>query len=382
MDSTPPALPHLHTGSVRFMKGPDGKHAHVQRIDAKDLDLNLLVMARQEYTTFLHSILKDKVKAGLLTQYNTAVEESPSPIMIIKTYQKILKETPLWNQNIVRRETERVLGEYRLMFPNLIALIYVAKVKIMASVRVTKGTSYVALSIPSPESFVHQVYIECAHILYENPTLCHLSSSDVRKHFERNDVLQDVVRRGTEEALSIMLPVKDILSEYLNNSMLENSVFSMGEGVEEEEDSRPKKGPEQSQSSESEEEEDERKHFPPVGDDFLKQALVRPEETRIVHTRELPIAQESRPQEAIDVGRPQEESRPVEARSRPDEARSRPEGERSRPEEAKDLSRPQEARDAHYESSDEDEHLDAKTAGFEDDESDDDSRMPQHDYNA
>ena len=136
--------PRLHTGSVRFMKGPDGKHSRVQRIDAKDLDLNLLVMAKQEYTSFLHSILRDKVKGGLLTQYNTAVDEAPSPNLVIKTYQKILKETPLWNQNIVKKETERILGEYRPMFPNLIALIYVAKVKIMASVRVTKGTSWFA----------------------------------------------------------------------------------------------------------------------------------------------------------------------------------------------------------------------------------------------
>lgn len=183
------------------------------------------------------------------------------------------------------------------MFPNLIALIYVAKVKIMASVRVTKGTSYVALSTPSPEAFVHQVYIECAHILYENPTLCHLPNNDVRLHFQRNDVLQDVVRRGAEEALSIMLPVKDILSEYLNNTMLENSVFSMGD----EEPTKDKDEEEGDDEKDNEEEGDNgrdgdngrgesetpRKFVDPVGDDFLKQALVRPlrnEERRVVHT--------------------------------------------------------------------------------------------------
>jgi hypothetical protein len=287
----PAPPPRLHTGSVRFMSGPDGKHSKVQRIDAKDLDLNLLVMAKQEYTSFLHSILRDKVKGGLLTQYHTAVEESPSPLLIIKTYQKILKETPLWNQNIVKKETERILGDYRAMFPNLIALIYVAKVKIMASVWVTKGTSYVALSIPSPEAFIHQVYIECAHVLYNNPFLCHLPSSDVHLHFQRNDVLQDVVRRGTEEALSIMLPVKDILSEYLNNTMLENSVFSMGEEDDREDSSSDDETEHVRRHEEDDRRSDEdapqtpRKYVPPVGDDFLKQALVRPmEETRVVHT--------------------------------------------------------------------------------------------------
>jgi hypothetical protein len=300
------APPRLHTGSVRFMKGPDGKHSRVQRIDAKDLDLNLLVMAKQEYTSFLHSILRDKVKGGLLTQYNTAVDEAPSANLAIKTYQKILKETPLWNQNIVKKETERILGEYRAMFPNLIALIYVAKVKIMASVRVTKGTSYVALSIPSPEAFVHQVYIECAHILYENPTLCHLQSSDVRLHFERNDVLQNVVRRGTEEALSIMLPVKDILSEYLNNTMLENSVFSMGDDEQERDEQHAHEQDEESSDEgdkgREEESDDAPKHVEPVGDDFLKQALVRPiEETRTVHMEERPHHIRPPPAPAVPV---------------------------------------------------------------------------------
>jgi hypothetical protein len=267
----------MFPGSVKIVPGPNGSDSNVQHIDSKDLDLNLLIMAKNEYTTFLNAMLRNKIKEGLLTQYNTAVEESPSPNMIIRTYQRILKDTPLWNQNIVKKETKRVLGHNRAIFPNLLALLYVAKVKIMASVRVTRGTSYVALSMPSAEAFIHQVYIECAHILYENPTLCHLPSTDVYLHFHRNDVLNEVVKRGIEEALLAMLPINDILNEYLNHTMLNNSVFSMGEDHDEIDaklasaldDEAPRSLRCQVSSSSSEEGE----RPLPVGDDFLTHPL-------------------------------------------------------------------------------------------------------------
>lgn len=218
-------------GSVRFSPEPFGKDIH--RIDGRQLDLQALIMAKTEYMNYLVSILSKGIREGLIAQHETSIDQSSSYATEIDTYQRVLRQTKLWNTHIIAKETERVLGSNKGIFPNLLAAIYVSQVKILASVKVTKGSSTVQITIPSSESFVHAVYIECARILFNNPLLIYIGKNhSPQKVCERNANVDKVVTDGVNEAVRIMLPVKDILYEYLNGTMLQNAIFSMGDDFE------------------------------------------------------------------------------------------------------------------------------------------------------
>jgi hypothetical protein len=218
-------------GSVRLATHPVGEEVH--RVDGRQLDLQTLLLAKQEFQDHMRSILLRGVKEGLVSQHETAMSQSPSYAAEIDTYQRVLRQTKLWNQDIISRETNRVLGDNKNLFPNLLAALYISQVKLMASVRVTKGPCTVQINVPSSESFLHRVYIECARILFQNPLLIYVGKNmSPSKLCERNVNLDRVVADGITEAVRYMLPVKDIMSEYLNSTMLQSSVLSMGDDFE------------------------------------------------------------------------------------------------------------------------------------------------------
>lgn len=218
-------------GSVKFSQQPFGSDIH--RIDGRQMDLNVLIMAKNEYMAYMVSILMRGLTEGLIAQHEAAISQSPNYVSEIDTYQRVLRQTKLWNSTIISKETDRILGGNRSIFPNLLAAIYVSQVKILASVRINKGASTVQITIPSNESFIHAVYIECARILFNNPLLIYIGKNlSPQKVCERNTNLRQVVSDGIWEAVRTMLPVKDILFEYLNGTMLQNTVFSMGDDFE------------------------------------------------------------------------------------------------------------------------------------------------------
>lgn len=218
-------------GSVSFAQRPFGSDIH--RIDGNKLDINALMMAKAEYVAYMVSILSRGIREGLIAQHETALEQSPGYTAEIDTYQRVLRQTKLWNSTIIGKEADRVLGDNRKIFPNLLAAIYVSQVKILASVKINKGSSTVQITIPSNESFIHAIYIECARILFNNPLLIYIGRNlSPQKVCERNTNLDKVVLDGITEAIRVMLPVRDILYEYLNGTMLQNTVFSMGDDFE------------------------------------------------------------------------------------------------------------------------------------------------------
>lgn len=215
-------------GGITFLRGNmDEQGKAVHKIDPREMDLNLLALARTEYVNILGNVLTDPIREGLVAQYDTSKAESPKPAEIVRTYQKVLKEVTLWNNHIVQAETERILGDSKTMLQNLLAAIYISNLKIMASIRISKGVSYVSLTIPSCESFIHRIYIECARILYQNPYIMHLREHDPVELFKRSGRLGEIVAMAIERATRAMLPVRELLEEYLNPDIFNGAVIGL-----------------------------------------------------------------------------------------------------------------------------------------------------------
>ena len=205
-------------GSLRFLD-EDGvalsDKQNVHRIDPRSLDLQMLSLAREEYIQILNGILGEGVTNGLVAQYETAISNAP-PRAKVRTYQRVLKDVVLWNAHVIAAESQRILGDSKTMLQQILAAIYVSNVKIMASIRVSGGVSYVSIVIPSCDSFVHRVYIESARIIYHNPLVMHIESARATDVFQRSDLLTRIVHTAIKKALRAMLPIKELLEEYLS----------------------------------------------------------------------------------------------------------------------------------------------------------------------
>jgi ABC-type proline/glycine betaine transport system substrate-binding protein len=79
-------------------------------------NINILVDAKKEYTNQLQKILTPRIYEGFKSIYEDIInivskeleEKKPQTVSIVKTFQKMLKEIPQWNQDMIKKEYERI----------------------------------------------------------------------------------------------------------------------------------------------------------------------------------------------------------------------------------------------------------------------------------
>ena len=73
--------------------------------------INILVEAKNEYTSQLKKIITPRIYEGFKSIYDDIIELSTKELQehnvqtssVIKTFQKMLKEIPLWNQDMIKK---------------------------------------------------------------------------------------------------------------------------------------------------------------------------------------------------------------------------------------------------------------------------------------
>ena len=71
--------------------------------------LNLIVETKNEYVTHLCNILTPLIFEGIQSIYKEAQKISDGTD-ILKIFQTYLKRIPKWNQNLIDKETERIIN--------------------------------------------------------------------------------------------------------------------------------------------------------------------------------------------------------------------------------------------------------------------------------
>lgn len=184
-----------------------------------ETNVAVLVDAKNEYTKQLVQLISPHLLSGLLTIYDEAYgvcTANKEEDLTMLTFQELLGEVPAWNNVMVAEETERIMDESKCDYlEDLLTAVFVCHTKILTTVRVTNKDRKINLKIPSVENFVHQVYIEMARSFWKHPYL--LNPSDVSKlDYQHNlQVAEQKVSDCLEATVRKLLPVKDILKEYL-----------------------------------------------------------------------------------------------------------------------------------------------------------------------
>ena len=229
--------------------------------------VNILVEAKKEYTNQLQKILTPRLYEGFKSIYEDIInmvtkeleENKTQGSSLIKTFQKMLKEIPLWNAEMIKNEYNRILKTSNCdYFDDLIEAVFITNTKILTSVQINDNKSInIKINIPQPPHFIHKCYMECAKEIYKNPYIFDQSKNLTPK--ERHTNLRDIlslVDNSINSAIRDLLPIRDILKQGLTkmNNNLNNNDFDNHESVLEVSDEEEEDDEEEDEDDEEEEE--------------------------------------------------------------------------------------------------------------------------------
>jgi len=192
-------------------------------------NINILVEAKKEYTNQLQKILTPRLYEGFKSIYEDIInilskeleENKTQSSSLIKTFQKMLKEIPQWNQEVIKTEYLRIVKLSNCdYFDNLIEAVFITNTKILTSVQINDSKSLnIKISVPQSSHFVHKCYIECSREIYKNPYIFDQSKNLTPK--ERHNNLREVLNiidNSINNAIRDLLPIRDILKQGLTKN--------------------------------------------------------------------------------------------------------------------------------------------------------------------
>ena len=232
--------------------------------------VNILVEAKNEYTSQLQKILTPRLYEGFKSIYediikilsNELIENKSQGSSIIKTFQKSLKDIPQWNQDIINKEFQRILQMSNCdYFENLVEAIFITNTKILTSVQINDDKSQnIKINIPQATHFIHKCYIECSKEIYKNPYIFDISKglTPKEKHANLRDSLI-LIDNAINSAIRDLLPIRDILSQGLTKltNNINTKEIEVNEEEEMEEEDNDEKDTEEEEDAEDEDAEDD-----------------------------------------------------------------------------------------------------------------------------
>ena len=196
-----------------------------------DNNLNVLVEAKKELLNQLSSTILPSALDCMDSLYAESKVETQGR-NTLKAFQEKLAKIPQWNNYQIDTEVGKCVDRCGGCLDEMTAAVFVATVKIISSVRLSKDSRKVSLKIPANDVFVLGVYTNVAKRIYEDPYIYQEVAS-------RTDRRKDLIKRMdgvVEETVKEMLPINQILKTYLNK----NAVDVMnGENIEPEAEPEP-----------------------------------------------------------------------------------------------------------------------------------------------
>ena len=189
------------------------------------LNVNVLNVAKDEYTKQLNSILAPLIMEGIESIYNDS-KKVENENDVIHNFQLLLKEVPHWNTHIISTECERINKVCDWMH-DLVTAVFVTNVKILTSVKIVNKSKQFKLKMPNFDTFIHAVYIEVARFFFHNPFLLYEYDRITKRNKNKKEGLRNI-QNCVEETIRVLLPVQHILKEYMqDNGEEEDEAYQM-----------------------------------------------------------------------------------------------------------------------------------------------------------
>ena len=143
-----------------------------------------------------------------------AVEESQGKKQLWK-FQELLSQVPEWNMDKVQRETQKLIGSIQCDYlEELVTAVFIAHTKVLTAIRIGNKNKRVQITIPKLEHFLHRSLSECSRLLWSSAYLFHNDLPPMEKQKNHRQIEQ-LLHEGIAQAIRGLLPVKNILKDYL-----------------------------------------------------------------------------------------------------------------------------------------------------------------------
>ena len=272
----------------------------MERIRHTQMDgVDVYSTAKSEYTEQFCLFLVPSLQSYFLGLIDDAKEREKDNRRVLWMFQNLLKEIPDWNQDKVIRETEKIVQTSRCDYlEELLTAVFIAHTKVLSAIRLTnREKKKIQITVPKLEHFLHRSLSESARILWSNAYLFNEQGSSIERQKNLRQV-ESLLYQAVLQSIRGMLPVKNILREYLNNDGDGDDADDVETTVKKEKEEEEDEGVEKEKEEEKEEKKDEKEEVEESGisiDLSGSVAEVVPTEavTTPPNTPELPPVQES-----------------------------------------------------------------------------------------
>jgi hypothetical protein len=197
---------------------------------SKEVPVSVYVEAKKRYLEQLQQILTPRLYEGFESLYDDALEllenefeeKRQQTKSILKTFQDALKEIPIWNQDIIEHEAERIVQVSNCDYlDDLIDALFKAESKILTSVQTMNKSTRIHVKVPIASHFIHRCYICSAREIFKNPFVFN-HFKDLTPRDKQNNLREAVfmINEGITNAVRELLPIRDILKSSIHNAEL------------------------------------------------------------------------------------------------------------------------------------------------------------------
>lgn len=186
-----------------------------------DNHVPVLQSSQQEWATRLTRVVQPFIYEGVQAMFQEAVDickKSEEDDKYLMTFQNILARIPKWNEEIIQKETNRIIEKSGCSYlEDLLTCVHIAQLKILTAIRTGKTQKKVEIDIPKLNNFIHKVYIHVCRDLYAS---VYLFEKDVAPLvFQQNrSRIQDIIKDGILNAVREGIPVEKLLRAYLDET--------------------------------------------------------------------------------------------------------------------------------------------------------------------
>jgi hypothetical protein len=185
--------------------------------------MNYPVERKNIYTSLLINTLAPCIYEGLLSIYNDIKIKTKDNGKELKTFQECLATIPKWNNDVINMETNRILQKSKCPWlEDLMKGVIKSNIELLSNTTSSYGFKYLNEKMYKNarlNNFIHKCYIECAREIYNNPYLFYHKYKTYQIKNNQKEIII-LIKDCIDEAIKKMLPLKNILEEYINRDFI------------------------------------------------------------------------------------------------------------------------------------------------------------------
>jgi hypothetical protein len=155
---------------------------------------------------------------GIFQESVTICKQSEEDEKYLMTFQNLLSRIPKWNEEIVKKETARIIERSGCSYlEDLLTCVHIAQLKILSSIRTGKAQKKVEIDIPKLSAFVHKVYIAVSRELYSSVYLFEKGIPPLVFQKNRSNV-NEIILNAILNVIRESIPIEKLLRAYLDET--------------------------------------------------------------------------------------------------------------------------------------------------------------------